>query len=68
VGRCNSTGDDDLKFLISATLAALLGLLAGCGTPGNTASGTQGPGTRAGNSGVEVFGTIDASVSTVRNK
>lgn len=57
-----------MKFLISTTLAVLLGLLAGCGTPGSAAGGWQGPGTRAGNSGVEVFGTIDASVSTVRNK
>lgn len=57
-----------MKFLISATLAVLLGLLTGCGTPGSAAGGGQGPGTRAGNSGVEVFGTIDASVSTVRNK
>ncbi|RYY84834.1 MAG: hypothetical protein EOO24_37220 [Comamonadaceae bacterium] len=64
----NSTGDDDLKFLTSTLLAGLFAVIAGCGTPGSNASGTQGPGTRAGNSGVEVFGTIDASVSTQRNK
>ncbi len=57
-----------MKFLLSATLLGLASLLAGCGSPGDVASGNQGPGTRAGNSGVEVFGTIDASVSTVRNK
>ena len=57
-----------MKFLLSATLAGVLGLLCGCGSTGGTASGNQGAGTRVGTSGVEVFGTIDASVSTVRNK
>ena len=57
-----------MKFLFSATLLGLAALLAGCGSTGAVADGNQGPGTRAGNSGVEVFGTIDASVSGVRNK
>ena len=57
-----------MKLLLSATLLGLAALLTGCGSTGAVADGNQGPGTRAGNSGVEVFGTIDASVSGVRNK
>ncbi|MEJ8855377.1 hypothetical protein WKW79_12395 [Variovorax robiniae] len=52
------------KILIASTFAALLGLMAGCGTaPSSPASGSQGAGTSSGGSGVEVFGTIDAGVS-----
>ena len=57
-----------MKFLLSTALAAALGVLAACGTPSNGSAPADGPGTRAGNSGVEVFGTIDATVSGTRNK
>ena len=53
-----------MKTLLAATFAALLCLVAGCGTaPSSSSSASQGAGTSTGGSGVEVFGTIDAGVS-----
>ncbi|MET0207905.1 MAG: hypothetical protein ABW220_02620 [Burkholderiaceae bacterium] len=57
-----------MKLFLSAMLVAASGLLSGCGTPSTGSSPADGPGTRSGNSGVEVFGTIDANVSGTRNK
>jgi len=46
-----------LKFTCTTLAAALLFLLTGCASP------SAGPTTPRAGSGVEVFGTIDASVS-----
>ncbi|WP_213953348.1 MULTISPECIES: hypothetical protein [unclassified Variovorax] len=58
-----------MKILLASTLAALLCLVAGCGSaPSSPASGSEGAGTSTGGSGVEVFGTIDAGVSHYRTR
>ncbi|MEJ8845868.1 hypothetical protein [Variovorax rhizosphaerae] len=57
------------KILLAAISAAVLCLVAGCGTaPSSPANGSQGAGTSTGGSGVEVFGTIDAGVSHYRTR
>ena len=57
---------NNLRFSLLALLACLL---AACGSAPRSASpGNEGAGMSSGNSGIEVFGTIDAGVSNYRNR
>ncbi len=55
------------KLVIAFCLATTLGLLAGCASSrsgGDAGGSTAG----SGSSGITVFGTIDAGVSSTRNR